>query len=163
MDGVIRLGVADAGEVLTVQRAAYVTEAQAHGDLALPALVQPLPDLVDELAAPAVLGLGCRTTAGRLVAAVRARVTSTPTASWAEIGRLVVVPDRQGQGLGTSLLTALEDHLPSDVAELRLFTGEYSTANLRLYRRLGYVETGRRPTPAGYHLVDLAKPRQPST
>jgi hypothetical protein len=48
------------------------------------------------------------------------------------------------------------------VTELRLFTGEHSHANLRLYRRLGYRETGRQPTPGGYDLVHLSKPRRPS-
>jgi hypothetical protein len=33
-------GEGDAGEILTLQRAAYVTEAQAHGDLTLPPLTQ---------------------------------------------------------------------------------------------------------------------------
>ena len=42
-----------------------------------------------------------------------------------------------------------------------LQTCEHSTANLRLYLRLGFQVTGR--TPAGrYDLVHLAKPRSPS-
>ena len=40
----LRLGVADAGEVLTLQRAAYVTEARAHGDLDLPPLLETLAE-----------------------------------------------------------------------------------------------------------------------
>ncbi|WP_217631258.1 GNAT family N-acetyltransferase [Modestobacter sp. DSM 44400] len=52
-----------------------------------------------------------------------------------EIGRLTVVPDRQGQGLGSQLLIAVEGRLPPTVRELRLFTGEHSEANLRLYAR----------------------------
>jgi ribosomal protein S18 acetylase RimI-like enzyme len=151
----VELGTADAGEVLTVQRAAYVTEAQLHDDLALPALRQSVEELTAELADPAVLALGVRDDGGRLLAAVRARVDGTV----AHVGRLSVVPDRQGQGLGSGLLTELEDALPAAVTELRLFTGERSAANLRLYARLGYRETGRTPTPAGYALVHLAKPR----
>jgi GNAT superfamily N-acetyltransferase len=151
----VGLGPADAGEVLTLQRAAYVTEAQLHDDLALPALRQSVEELAAELADPAVLALGVRDDGGRLLAAVRARVDGAV----AHVGRLSVVPDRQGQGLGTGLLTAVEAALPRDVVELRLFTGERSAANLRLYARLGYRETGRTPTPAGYALVHLARPR----
>lgn len=33
VESLVRLGAEDAGEVLTLQRAAYVTEAQAHADL----------------------------------------------------------------------------------------------------------------------------------
>jgi ribosomal protein S18 acetylase RimI-like enzyme len=70
----------------------------------------------------------------------------------------VVAPDRQSSGLGTALLLAAEAHLQDDVTVIRLFTGENSHANLRLYQRLGYRETGR--TPAGsYNLVHLAKTR----
>jgi GNAT superfamily N-acetyltransferase len=151
----VELGPEDAGEVLTLQRAAYVTEAQLHDDLTLPALHQSLEELAAELADPAVLALGVRDDGGRLLAAVRARVDG----GVAHVGRLAVVPDRQGQGLGSGLLAAVEAALPADVPELRLFTGERSAANLRLYARLGYRETGRTHLPAGYDLVHLAKPR----
>ena len=48
------------------------------------------------------------------------------------------------------------------MAALRLFTGEHSAGNLRLYARLGYRESCRRLTPAGYRLVHLTKNRQAS-
>lgn len=156
MTDTVELGPADAGEVLTLQRAAHVTEAQLHDDLTLPALRQPVDELAAELAHAAVLALGVREDGGRLLVAVRARVDG----STAHVGRLAVVPDRQGQGLGSGLLTALEAALPADVTELRLFTGERSAANLRLYARLGFVETGRTRLPAGYDLVHLARPRR---
>lgn len=158
MEHLVPLGAGDAGEILTLQRAAYVTEAQAHGDLDLPALRQTLPQLSDELTRPDVLAVGWRNDAGRLLAAVRATVTGAE-GTVAEIGRLAVVPDHQGQGLGSRLLAAVEDRLPASVREVRLFTGERSAANLRLYRRVGYRETHRTDTPAGYALVHMSKPR----
>lgn len=154
------LGADDAGEVLTLQRAAYVTEAQAHGDLNLPSLRQSLGDLSDELGRDDVLALGWRDDSGRLLAAVRASVPR-PDGRVAEIGRLSVVPDRQGQRLGSRLLDALEDRLPEGVDELRLFTGERSEANIRLYRRRGFTEPHRTPLPAGYALVHMSRPRTP--
>jgi ribosomal protein S18 acetylase RimI-like enzyme len=154
----VRLGSDDAGEVLTLQRAAYVTEAWAHGDLDLPPLRQSLTDLEAELADPQVLAAGWRSRTGRLLAAVRVRIAPADPVT-AHLARLTVVPDRQGQKLGTRLLTEIEKHLPAEVTELRLFTGEHSPANLRLYTRHGYVESHREPTPAGYALVHLHKPR----
>jgi len=149
----VRLWPDDAGEVLTLQRAAYVTEAQAHGDLTMPPLTQTLDQLRAELADPAVTAWGIHEN-GRLVASVRVRLVEPNVA---EVGRLVVAPDRQGHGLGSGLLHAAEARLPRRVSLVRLFTGEHSHANLRLYRRLGYRETGR--TSAGdYELVHLAKP-----
>ena len=153
-----RLGGQDAGEVLTLQRAAYVTEAQAHADLHLPPLQQTLAEVAAELADRQVLALGLRDASGRLVAAVRAH-SAADDPQVAEIGRLTVVPDRQGQRLGTRLLAAVEEQLPAIVTELRLFTGEHSAGNLRLYARLGYRESSRQPTPGGYQLVYLAKQR----
>ncbi len=80
----------------------------------------------------------------------------------AEIGRLTVAPDHQGQRLGIRLLAAVEEQLPDTVAALRLFTGEHSAGNLRLYARLGCRESCRQLTPAGYRLVHLIKDRQAS-
>lgn len=161
MEQLTVLGPDDAGEVLTLQRAAYVTEAQAHGDLTLPPPRQSLSELVTELGRPDVLALGWRDDGGRLLAAVRVTVLAAEGTAGdgtvAELGRLSVVPDRQGQGLGSRLLAAVEDRLPTGVTEVRLFTGERSEANLRLYRRHGYAETHRTPTPAGYSLVHLVK------
>ncbi len=64
--------VADAGEILTLQRAAYVTEAQLYDDVRLPALTQSLGELRAELEQ----GLAFKAIArnGRVVGAVRAAV-----------------------------------------------------------------------------------------
>lgn len=150
----LHLDVDDAGEILTLQRAAYVTEAQAHGDLMMAPLTQTLGQLRAELTDLQVVAWGIRE-GGRLVASVRVRHADRATA---EVGRLVVAPDRQGSGLGTELLLAAEARLPDDVTIIRLFTGEHSGANLRLYQRLGYRETGRAPA-GSYNLVHLAKVR----
>lgn len=154
----VRLGPRDAGEVMTLQRAAYVLQARAHNDWDLPPLLQSLPDVEAELADPQVMALGSRDERGRLVATVRAR-HAEPTSAVADIARLAVVPDRQGHGLGSALLAALEARLPESVVEFRLFTGEHAVDNLRLYARLGYTETRREPTSSGYCIVHLSKQR----
>ncbi|MGK3200944.1 GNAT family N-acetyltransferase [Amycolatopsis sp. MEPSY49] len=149
---VIRLGPSDAGEVLTLQRAAYVTEARAHDDWDLPPLLETLEET---RAALAGLSWGIRE-AGRLVASVRLTVTG----SVAVIGRLVVAPDRQGFGLGGSLLLAVEAVAPPEVTVFRLFTGSKSVGPLHLYAKHGYRETHR--TPENNHeLVHLEKSRVP--
>jgi GNAT superfamily N-acetyltransferase len=153
----VRLGVEDAGEVLTLQRAAYVTEAQSHADPGLPPLRQTLAELRAELASGDVVALGIRD-GGRLVATVRVRHDGTDPGV-AELARLAVAPDRQGEGMGTRLLLEAEQHVRPGVSAIMLFTGEHSHGNLRLYARHGYVETHR--TPAGNHqLVHLRKPVQ---
>ncbi|NMM91550.1 GNAT family N-acetyltransferase [Rhodococcus sp. SRB_17] len=156
MESVVMLSGGDAGELLTLQRAAYVTEAQAHDDLNLPPLMQSLDEVVSELAQPEVTAFGLRDDSQRLVAAVRVYL-SPADPRIAEVGRLVVAPDMQGRGRGSRLLELVEERLPEQITDLQLFTGERSLGNLRLYSRFGYQETHRTPTPGGYELVYLAK------
>lgn len=148
------LSVTDAGELLTLQRAAYASEALLYGDPSLPALVQTLPELVTELAS----SMGHKALRGsRLVGAVRSVVRDQTL----HISRLTVAPDLQGMGLGTALLAAAESDAGPEVTGAALFTGHLSGGNLRLYQRLGYIEerrepSGREVTP-GLTLVHLRK------
>jgi ribosomal protein S18 acetylase RimI-like enzyme len=136
------LGADDAGEVLTLQRAAYVGEAMIY-DQFLPPLFETLDEVKDVLASDiAVLGIRDR---GRLIGTVRIKPDG-------EIARLAVAPDRQHEGLGTRLLEAAIAH-----GGTWLFTGDRSEANLRLYRRHGFEETRREPVP-GHELVYLTRP-----
>ena len=137
-----------AGELLTLQRAAYVTEAQLYDDIRLPALVQTPDELADELARSSCLAA---LAGSRLVGAVRTRERDGVL----HVGRLVVAPDLQGRGIGTRLLLAAERS--TALPRATLFTGARSDANLRLYRRHGYVETAREPVRPGLELVHLVK------
>ncbi|GAA1994726.1 GNAT family N-acetyltransferase [Catenulispora subtropica] len=140
----------DAGEILTLQRAAYVTEAQLYGDPFLPALTQTYQELRAELAEGFALKATCDT---RIIGVGRARQDGPV---W-HIGRLTIAPDAQGQGIGTRLLTELERSAPAGVESFALFTGHLSVANIRLYERLGYREERRETLRPGVDLVHLAK------
>jgi GNAT superfamily N-acetyltransferase len=147
----------DAGEILTLQRAANVTEARLYHDLNMPALVQTYAELVAELASSIVV---TARSGHRMVGCGRARVDG-PTL---HIGRLVVAPDMQGKGIGTRLIEALERAAPPTVRRATLFTGHLSVANIRLYERLGFAETHREHITDATTLVHLDKPvdRQPT-
>lgn len=148
----------DAGEILTLQRAAYLTEAQLYGD----PLIPPLTETIEELTADVAAGRVLKAVRGhRIVGTGRAR----PDGPVLHIGRLAVAPDRQGEGIGSRLLRALEDLAPARTERFVLFTGAKSEANLRLYERHGYTETHRGPGRTGVELIFLAKaalPRAPS-
>ncbi|MEO6533341.1 MAG: GNAT family N-acetyltransferase [Pseudolysinimonas sp.] len=154
---VLRMTTADAGEVLTLQRAAYVSEAQLYRDPFLPALTETLDELVAEIESGSGFVLRLE---GRLVGAVRTRVV----AGVLHIGRLIVAPDLQGRGYGSALMGAAESEatatdetsqLAADAAVL--FTGKLSEANLRMYHRRGYVETHREELSPGVELVHMRK------
>lgn len=129
-----RIAASDAGELLTVQRAAFVSEAQIYGSADMPALVQTLAELEAELRAAD--GWVARID-GRLVGAIRTREEN----GLLLIGPIAIAPDQQGSGIGQALLEAAESHSHADEAEL--FTGSLSEANIRLYERCGYAETER--------------------
>jgi predicted N-acetyltransferase YhbS len=125
----------DAGEILTVQRAAYVSEAQLYGDPFIPPLVESADQIRRAVETATVL---VARDGGRIVGAIRGRLSGTTCM----VGRLVVAPDVQRRGLGGTLLAALHDEVVSAQA-FDLFTGHLSEGNLRLYRGHGYRETRR--------------------
>lgn len=127
----------DAGEVLTLQRAAFVSEAIIYQDLDMPVFTQTLAEVEAELRE----NLGCVAVRGaRMVGAARARQHE----GMLLIGRIAIAPDVQGAGLGSRLLEAVEERGRSAGArEAELFTGRLSEANVRLYERQGYRESER--------------------
>ena len=142
----------DAGEVLTLQRAAFVQEARIYGSVDMPPLTQTLAEVQAELAD----NLGRVALDGtRMVGAVRARRDGDLLL----IGRLVIAPDRQGEGIGSRLLAAVEKAgRDAGASTAEVFTGSLSEANLRLYEREGYRESDRVPDGDGTAQVFLRKP-----
>lgn len=123
----------DAGELLTLRRAAFVTEAQQYGDPHIPPLTQTLEELVADLQAEGVITLG-GWYGPRLVGSIRVLLEGQK----ATLGRFAVAPDLQGQGFGTQLLLAILPFLPEGIEEVWVFTGRDSVQNLALYAKHGY-------------------------
>lgn len=140
--------VADAGEVLTIQRAAFVSEALIYGSPDMPALTQSLEEVEAEL--HDAQGWVARVD-GRVVGVIRTRQDDDLLL----IGRIAIAPDMQGFGIGQALLDAAESSSTADEAEL--FTGSLSEANIRLYEHCGYVETERVDQGGGVEEVYLRK------
>ncbi|CAM3984990.1 GNAT family N-acetyltransferase [Nocardiopsis rhodophaea] len=146
---------ADIGEIWTVQRAAYLDEAQAVGDPYIAPLAETREQIgaylgEDRILLKAVLG-------GRIVGTARGRGTGAGFL----INRLAVVPDARRRGIGRALLAALEEHAlraRPDLESFALVTGRGGAADLRLYRALGYTETGRERLANHITTVHLRKP-----
>lgn len=123
----------DAGELLTLRRAAFVTEAQQYGDPNIPPLTQTLDELRDDLGAEGVITLGAWS-GHRLIGSIRVVVEGAK----ATLGRFAVAPDLQGKGVGTRLLMAILPVLPDGIEEVWVFTGRDSLHNIALYESQGY-------------------------
>ncbi|MFC3998554.1 GNAT family N-acetyltransferase [Nocardiopsis sediminis] len=131
---------ADIGEIWTVQRAAYLDEAQAYGD----PYIAPLTETQEQVTGHISAGFPLlkAVSGARIVGTVRGRSTG-PTFL---VNRLAVVPDQRRKGIARALLTAMEEHVVAHFPEVRalaLFAGQSGGDDLRLYRSLGYVETSR--------------------
>ena len=127
------VGKDDAGELLTLRRAAFVSEAQLYGDPHIPPLTQTLDELTADLEADGVITLGAWS-GHRMVGSIRVLLEGKK----ATLGRLAVAPDLQGKGIGTALLLAVVPHLSEGIEEVWVFTGRDSVQNLALYEKNGY-------------------------
>jgi|SRR5665647_1826019 len=122
-----------AGELLTLRRAAFVTEAQLSGNPNIPPLTQTLAELREDMAQDDVITLGAWI-GPRLVGSIRVGIEDDK----ATLGRLAVAPDIQGQGIGTQLLFEVLKYLPENTREVWVFTGQDSKQNLSLYAKHGF-------------------------
>ena len=121
----------DASEVTVLQRCCWVEEALLNDTMAIPALHESLDEVREWLASWHTTGLFLD---GRLLGMVRARAVDT---DW-HLGRLAVVPDLRGQGLGRWLLRTAEAAASSGLRRILLTTGAKSLRNIDLYRSEQY-------------------------
>jgi tRNA (guanine37-N1)-methyltransferase len=126
----------DAGELLTLQRACWVSEAFDSQSLEIPALHEDLATVIAELDRWQTYVVR---SAGRLVGSVRGRLAEGPDGDrvW-DIGRLMVAPDLQGRGLGRVLLEHIQAVAPVEASAYWLFTGARAARNQRLYKKAGF-------------------------
>lgn len=122
--------VRDAAGILALQKLAYQSEARLYQDWSIPPLTQTLDDIRSDFAGKTFLKALLTDT---VVGSVRASLDGGTCA----VGRLIVHPKHQQQGIGTQLMQAIEAFFPS-AERFELFTGSQSESNIRLYTRLGY-------------------------
>lgn len=120
----------DAKEILQLQRVAYESEEKIYNDPEIPPLTETLTQLKALFTNHTFLKA---TIDGKIVGSVRACINNGSC----HVGRLIVSPQHQNQGIGTQLLTAIEQHYAT-YRRFELFTGIKSAKNIRLYERAGY-------------------------
>ncbi len=120
----------DLENILKLQYLAYQSEAKLFGNTDIPPLKQTIEEVYEELRKGTILK--AVDDAGEIIGSVRAHQEDGTI----YIGKLMVHPDMQKRGIGTSLLEKIEKEYPGRRYEL--FTSTKSVSNIRLYERQGY-------------------------
>lgn len=120
----------DLQEILDLQYLAYQSEAKLFNNPNIPPLKQTLSDVAEEYQKGIILKVSDDT--GTIVGSIRGYCSNGTV----YIGKLMVHPDMQNQGIGTKLLNSIEKEFPNQRYEL--FTSTRSSKNIILYERLGY-------------------------
>ena len=153
----IRAAVADdVGELITLQRAAFLAEAHIYGHPRMPPMRETVDEVRQVLADPAVQVFVAEVDRPRLriVGTVRAKTVGQVV----EVGRLATAPDLLGRGIGSRLLQHVHDGPLASVEEFELFTGGLSTGNHRLYAAHGYLPVRTFVDSEGIQVVVMRRP-----
>lgn len=122
--------IEDLKDILELQYLAYQSEAKLFGDMDIPPLKQTIEEVCKEYEKGIILKKV--DDKGVIIGSVRAYQDGGTV----YIGKLMVHPEMQKQGIGTKLLCEIENQYPNQRYEL--FTSTKSVDNIRLYERLGY-------------------------
>lgn len=128
---IVKADEADLKSILELQYLAYQSEAKLLNNFSIPPLKQTFEEV--ELQYKRGSFLKAIDENNVIIGSVRAYINNDTSF----IEKLIVLPDKQRQGIGTKLLLKIEKECPA--ARYELFTSDKSVNNIKLYERLGYV------------------------
>ena len=143
----------DAGEILTLQKIAFLPEARLYGNHDIAPLTQTIEEMQAGIARMTVLKA---VSAGEIVGSVRGGTDG----GICRVGRLVVHPGHQRRGIGLRLMHQLEERFTASCEWFEIFTGHRSGGPLSLYAKLGYRKFREEFVRDGLTLIFLRKPSQ---
>ena len=141
--------VSDARRILDIQKEAYLSEAEIYDDYNIPPLTQTLTEIESDFDNYTFYVAKIN---GVIVGSVNLKVEK----GIGLIGRLIVRPDIQNQGIGTILMDYVEAN-HTDLDAFELFTGYKSERNLSFYSKRGYQEFKRQPVHARLVFIFMRK------
>ena len=133
--------------LLTIQRAAYTVEAELIGSSAIPALTESLEAL--QQSGETVYGYWLDE---QLAGAISYKREGTVL----DIHRLVVHPAYFRRGIGKTLVSFVEQ-IEESITTIVVSTGARNIPAKRLYRQLGFVETGDKEIVPGLFITQFEK------
>ncbi len=145
----------DLEEILRVQKAAFYPVALAERNDRIPPLMQTQEEIEDEFTRRTFLKY---VHDGKIIGSVRAHLDENRVC---QIGKLVVLPEHQGKGIGTALMEAIEQEF-EDCLAYELFTGAMHVHTVAFYHRLGYQTVSKRDF-GGVSMEFMKKERVPQS
>ena len=144
-----RASVENAEEILALQRVAYISEAEIINDFTIPPLQQKIDEILLEFNHQIFLKIEVE---NKIIGS--ARIYEDRGTCY--IGKLIVHPDYQNNGIGTKLLHEAEKQFPN-AKRYELFTGQKSQKNLHIYGKNGYRAFKEKKVSEKLTLVFLEK------
>jgi len=132
---ILKSTASDLPEILALQKLSFVENAVRYNDKNIPPLMQTLDDLLEEAKSHVFLKA---VDGNKIIGSIRGY--SKP--DYCYLGRVMVHPDYQNQGIGRKLMLALEKELGGSVFEL--VVGHLDEKNIALYEKLGYKAYGEK-------------------
>lgn len=139
----------DAKTILELQKLAYLSEAEIINDFKIPPLQQTLEEVIAEFDNHLFLKAMIN---GQIIGSVRVYEKQ----GTGYIGKLIVHPNFQNQGIGTLLLKKAEGQFPG-IDRYELFTGQKSERNLYFYDKHGYTAFKEKKISEKLTLIFLEK------
>ena len=140
---------ADLLAILELQYQAYQSEALLYEDYNIPPLKQTLAEIEKEYEEWTIYKAMIN---GNIIGSVRTMIKNETCF----IGKLMVQPDYQNQGIGAKLMRTVEESL-RNIKKIELFTGDKSTKNIYFYKKLGFNEFKTEKVNDNLSLVYLRK------
>ncbi|WP_108669240.1 GNAT family N-acetyltransferase [Peribacillus acanthi] len=139
MKKIMRATIEDASAILSVQKLAYISEAEICGNYEIEPLMQTENDVEKAFATHIILKYLYNDI---LVGSVRAYEKE----GTCYIGKLMVLPEYQNRGIAKELMKEIESLFEN--VRYELFTGSESKKNISFYEKIGYK---------GYKIEKLAR------
>ena len=149
---ITRASLADAADILNLQKISFISEAELYNNFNIEPLTQTFDSISEDFKEYIFLKAVYN---NRIIGSVKGR--QTPEYCW--VGRLVVHPEFQNNGIGKRLMLEIEKEFPK-ADQFFLCTGYKSFKNIRLYESIGYIrveELKSNDKTQGIHLVKMIK------
>lgn len=141
----------DLKEILSLQKQAFLSEAESHGNYNIEPLRQTFESITSDFKIYTFLKAVHN---DKIVGSIKFKINGDTV--W--VGKLMVSPDYRNRGLGRRLLLEVEAQ-NSSASRFQLFTAASSTNNIRLYESVGYRQTRlfEDENQAGMTFVEMEK------